>query len=587
MRTRRRNRHLSPQAAAGRPSAAVAFGAVVAAALGAWLVALAAPRPALAARTFYVDGTNGSENNAGTSTAPFKTVSRAATVANMPGDVVYIRGGVYHNDNFQNVIHPDAGGTAAEWITFRAYPGELPILDGSMITSSGGSGFEPPPGATPVSYVRVVGIVARNFPSSGFSNGWDRHASNLHFQNVIAEGNGINGITFYGTGGVIIENSIVAHNGNRQPSWSSGVNLYAVTGSYLTNIVRGNVSFENVDISSNHSDGSGFILDFGSTGALFENNIGFRNGGSCIRLTNSPGSRLVGNTCYRNGLDTTAMYRDEIYYSDPASRGSAVLRNNLVAPGSGLRALNDASGVSSMNNLTLGSNDATPFFMNAGAADFRIAAGSTTVIDRGVATDAPASDIGFDPRCIRAQTGQAISWWQNAPDYDYIRSVGGVAGCFRPAVRVQGAAPDVGAYETGGMLVAATGGASGSGGRAGSGGATGAGGAGGRAGTGGGAAGASGTGGATVGSGGAASGTGGATAGSGGSIGGGTGGTTGTPGSGGGAAADAGTTPPAGEPGACGCHLTGGAGSGGIAAAAVFLITAMWRGGRRRRCRCR
>ncbi|WP_437618261.1 hypothetical protein [Sorangium sp. So ce1151] len=44
-------------------------------------------------------------------------------------------------------------------------------------------------------------------------------------------------------------------------------------------------------------------------------------------------------------------------------------------------------------------------------------------------------------------SGQAVSWWQYAPDYTYIASVGGIEGCFRPVARPQGSTPDIGAYE--------------------------------------------------------------------------------------------------------------------------------------------
>ena len=70
------------------------------------------------------------------------------------------------------------------------------------------------------------------------------------------------------------------------------MNLFHVTGGAAANIIRGNVSFENIDISSHHSDGSGYILDQMSDGAAFINNIGFHNGGSCIRLTNSTGALI-------------------------------------------------------------------------------------------------------------------------------------------------------------------------------------------------------------------------------------------------------------------------------------------------------
>src|SRR4029077_7574642 len=186
------------------------------------------------------------------------------------------------------------------------------------------------------------GIASRNFSSSGFGNGWvnDVGTSNGNWQfiNCIADNNKINGITFYNATGLLIDQSIVAHNGNGNPSWSSGVNLFHVSGDFTTNIVRRTVSFENIDISTTHStptggatDGSGFILDQSSSGALFENNIGFRNGGSCIRI-NTPGAHLINNTCYHHGLnpiDRTPSNPGEIYFSNGLQ--GAVMSNNLLA----------------------------------------------------------------------------------------------------------------------------------------------------------------------------------------------------------------------------------------------------------------
>ena len=64
---------------------------------------------------------------------------------------------------------------------------------------------------------------------------------------------------------------------------------------------------------------------------------------------------------------------------------------------------------------------------------------------------APATDIGFDPKCIVRTTPDVPyqqSWWTYSIDYDYIRSLGGVAGCFHPKARTGGA--DIGAYEMSG-----------------------------------------------------------------------------------------------------------------------------------------
>jgi len=437
----------------------------------AWLVAVALAGSRASAADYYVASPTstpaGSDTNAGSQTAPFKTIRKAASVVGA-GDTVYLRGGT-----FTESVSLTTSGTSGSWVTFSAYPGELPILDG---TGEVGTGFS----SSTAQYVRVVGIAARNWRSSGFGNGWvnDTGTSNGNWQfiNCIADGNGINGITFYNATGLLIDESIVAHNGNQPPSWSSGVNLFHVSGDYTTNIVRRTVSFENIDIcgaatcANKSTDGSGFILDQNSSGALFENNIGFRNGGSCIRI-NCPGAHIVNNTCYHDGLnsnDTGPANPGEIYFSN--GPGGAIVVDNLAAASGWNNTMSAfVGGPAGSNNLAVNMNGPTPFFTNPAGADFRLVAGATTVIDKGAAANAPSTDIGFDPKCIAQASGAAgaPSWWANAIDYTYIAKVGGVAGCFHPAVRPQGAGPDIGAYEYGGQL--ADGGAGGSSGGSGSG----------------------------------------------------------------------------------------------------------------------
>ncbi len=430
-------------------------------------VATLAAVPALA--TEYHVSTAGNDAAPGTAAATFRTIHKASMTVKA-GDTVYI-----HTGTYSETVSLTTSGTASSWITFSAFPGDLPILDGG---GGGGVGF----GSTTAQYIRVVGIVSRNWGSSGFGNGWvnDVGTSNGNWQFVdcIAEGNAINGITFYNASGLLIDESIVAHNGNGSTSWSSGVNLFHVSGDYTTNIIRRTVAFENLDISSHHSDGSGFILDQNSSGALFENNIGFHNGGSCIRI-NCPGAHVINNTCWHNGLEPRDAMGlpakpGEIYFTS-GLQGAVVANNLCAASGYG----NDQTAVNlalPTNNYAVNSNAVTPFFTNPAGVDFRLAvAGVATVIDKGTATNSPATDIGFDPKCIKMQTG-AVSWWQYAFDYTYIASVGGVAGCFHPAKRPSGAAPDIGAYEYGGVVPPGTGGATGSGGAAGTGGRAGGGG---------------------------------------------------------------------------------------------------------------
>jgi len=90
----------------------------------------AAPTPTASpaiACTRYVSPV-GSDAGPGTLAAPWKTVQHAAQTA-APGDVVYVRGGVY-NERVTFAVSGSAGAP----ITFQSYPGETAVLDGAGLT---------------------------------------------------------------------------------------------------------------------------------------------------------------------------------------------------------------------------------------------------------------------------------------------------------------------------------------------------------------------------------------------------------------------------------------------------------------------
>ncbi len=77
------------------------------------------------AATYYVDGVNGNDGNAGTVEAPWATVRKAVALL-QPGDTVLVRGGVYRESITINI-----NGTADQRITIKAYPDETPVLEGT------------------------------------------------------------------------------------------------------------------------------------------------------------------------------------------------------------------------------------------------------------------------------------------------------------------------------------------------------------------------------------------------------------------------------------------------------------------------
>lgn len=82
------------------------------------------------ARSLYV-AANGSDSNNGSDKTPFKTINFALGKA-LAGDTVFVRGGTYTD----RVIFPKSG-LLGKSITLKAYPGERPLIDGSLTTASG------------------------------------------------------------------------------------------------------------------------------------------------------------------------------------------------------------------------------------------------------------------------------------------------------------------------------------------------------------------------------------------------------------------------------------------------------------------
>ena len=94
-----------------------------------------------AAATYYV-APAGSDSNAGTLAAPWKSIAKAQSVA-VAGDTVYFRGGAYvytaginqcaSRTDTVNVITLNKSGSAGKTIRYWAYPGETPVFDFSQM----------------------------------------------------------------------------------------------------------------------------------------------------------------------------------------------------------------------------------------------------------------------------------------------------------------------------------------------------------------------------------------------------------------------------------------------------------------------
>jgi hypothetical protein len=118
----------------------------------------------------YSVASNGNDSAPGTEAQPWATFQYAADTA-QPGDTVCFRGGTYPTEE----THLTRSGTAESPITFIAYPGESPILDGGnsatelLILDQG------------TSYLRISGFTLCNFTIWGMElSGENRHVQLDH-----------------------------------------------------------------------------------------------------------------------------------------------------------------------------------------------------------------------------------------------------------------------------------------------------------------------------------------------------------------------------------------------------------------------
>jgi hypothetical protein len=140
----------------------------------------------------YYVAKNGSDGNPGTLEKPWRTIQHAANTVNA-GDTVYVRAGVYNEYVFIGTsgIGPYTGksGNSANPIVYKAYPGELPIIDTTGLADPGWRGIV---SLYNVSFITLSGFEMRN---TEYQKGVcishtcsDINLTNLKIHDVLREG---------------------------------------------------------------------------------------------------------------------------------------------------------------------------------------------------------------------------------------------------------------------------------------------------------------------------------------------------------------------------------------------------------------
>ncbi|SHE59320.1 Right handed beta helix region [Loktanella atrilutea] len=281
--------------------------------------------------TSYYVSTTGSDSGNGTSENPWGSINQAMNSNLQPGDEVIVRPGTYAES-----VSINHSGTSSDYITLRS---EVP--GGAVIAAPSGG----PNGITiRANYVTVDGFEIYGSDTHGIA-GFDSH--HVVVSNNISHDNAQSGVSFAWSDFITIEGNETY--GNASSGWFSGISLYQnrnITGDMSTdgfrNIIRNNVSHDNVTESGAHTDGNGIIIDdFQSTQTsgfpaydfptLVEGNITHGNGGKGIQVTWSDHVTVAGNTAYHNNVDlaNTGTWRGEI--SNAQSSNNTFVNNIAVA----------------------------------------------------------------------------------------------------------------------------------------------------------------------------------------------------------------------------------------------------------------
>ncbi len=317
----------------------------VATAVEAWVCGEEPLSPAYQPTLFVA--TNGSDASDGRSVeAPFKTLQRAVDEAG-PGDVVWVRGGVYGSD-----VEFRRSGLPGRPIVVESYPGECAVFDGA--------------GLERVQRIRLTGVrhvvlrnfVVRNSPSEGVFL-MDSH--DVTVSHVRSHHNHMSGFLTMG-GDRNLFSHVIAHDNVDRPHGGDADGIGISTGD--GNRIHYCVTFANSDdgvdtwLSTNtlvercvsfdngrlEGDGNGFKLGGGNeqVGTVVRRSIAFGNKVDGFDYNSGRGLLLEHNTAFANGR-YGFVTRD------------AQLHNNLsVGNGAGDQASSERGNVLRGNSWTLG-----------------------------------------------------------------------------------------------------------------------------------------------------------------------------------------------------------------------------------------
>jgi hypothetical protein len=361
---------------------------------------------------YYVDGVNGNDANAGTVSAPWRTINKAWQTVATTGSTINVRAGTYSGQ----VNLTNRTSSSSNPITVRAYPGESVKLthtvaeypavfvsnstgvriQGFEITGSRGDGIKVANAAD----VEIVGNSIHDNAMQGVLVGGSGSSGLTYSKNVQLWGN-----RFYRNGGY----------------WPGGSTYYQV-GTH--SIYYGN--------TTSNTDG----IRHGAVGGVIANNLFFDQPyGFHIQVGSQNDGLIITSNTFDNAYqpDTRAGNAVQIYAENNAfATKNVVVTNNII--------VNNANrGVHGAGPTLTGNVVRYNLAFDNPLGDFVPVWGSSTLFTVG-----PGNISGSDPRFV-SQTGKDYRLQSSSP------AIGRGDPAYAPSVdfagRARDATPDLGAFE--------------------------------------------------------------------------------------------------------------------------------------------
>jgi parallel beta-helix repeat protein len=266
-----------------------------------------------AAGTTYYVSPSGNDSSSGSINSPWKTI-RKASLSVVAGDTVYIRGGIFYES-----VELSRSGTSISPISFLAYPGETPVLDGNNYTIP--STLYGPLLKINGNYIKVSGLEVRYSRGMGVA----LNGVNVTVSNINSHHNKENGILITGDNGKVTNSRVWSNcmqnvNGSSGSGWSSGLSAARRPNNAK---ISDNVVFGNW--------GEG-VSTYQASGTIIEDNTIYDNWSANIYVSDAANVLVQRNFVYATGATSGGsqvgiMMGDEKY--DPPSSNIKII-NNIV-----------------------------------------------------------------------------------------------------------------------------------------------------------------------------------------------------------------------------------------------------------------